>query len=263
VNEYVLRGGVAGAERLRLLARVMWPTTEVLLRRVGLAEGMTCLDVGCGIGEVTLELARWVGPHGKAVGIDLNEQFLQLSREEAKRRGLAAEFQVGNAADLHADKLFDLAYARFLLTHLPEPHKVLEGIGNKVRRGGLVVIEDIDFAEHFCRPDCPAFARYVELYQEVVRQNGGDACIGPRLTGLFADAGLREVQCEVVQPTFRSGEGKRVAQVTMEHIRQSVVAARLASHEEIDRIVASLDAFAAEPQTLVSLPRIFQVWGRR
>ena len=45
---YVLRGGRAGAERLRLLNRVKWPTTEPLLGAAGLRAGMSCLNVGCG-----------------------------------------------------------------------------------------------------------------------------------------------------------------------------------------------------------------------
>src|SRR5215510_3163017 len=71
-TDYVLRGGDAGAERLRLLAQVVWPTTERLLDRAGVAPGMRCLDVGCGIGAVTVELARRVGPSGHVLGIDFD-----------------------------------------------------------------------------------------------------------------------------------------------------------------------------------------------
>src|SRR5215468_7907830 len=92
-DTYVLRGGEKGAERLRLLARVKWPTTKTLLRRVGLRPGMRCLDVGCGIGAVTLRLAHRVGPTGQAVGIDLDERCLELARQEAARRGLPASFR--------------------------------------------------------------------------------------------------------------------------------------------------------------------------
>jgi len=60
-EEYVLRGGRAGAERLRVLNRVKWPTTEPLLKAAGLRAGMSCLDVGCGGGDVTLKMAALVG----------------------------------------------------------------------------------------------------------------------------------------------------------------------------------------------------------
>lgn len=64
-RDYVLRGGDQGAERLRLLAAVKWPTTKPLLERAGLGPGMRCLDVGCGIGAVTLRMAEAVLPTGQ------------------------------------------------------------------------------------------------------------------------------------------------------------------------------------------------------
>jgi 2-polyprenyl-3-methyl-5-hydroxy-6-metoxy-1,4-benzoquinol methylase len=64
---YIIRGGVEGRERLRVLARVMRPTTLNLFDRVGIRPGMACLDVGCGGGDVTFELADLVGPKGRVV----------------------------------------------------------------------------------------------------------------------------------------------------------------------------------------------------
>src|SRR5262249_44954371 len=119
--EYALRGGARGAERLRLLASVKWPTTKSLLERVGLRHGMNCLDVGCGIGAVTLKLAEMVGPSGQVVGLDLDEGCLALARQEAQRLGLSAEFRIGSATDLQETAVHDLVFGRFVLTHLREP----------------------------------------------------------------------------------------------------------------------------------------------
>jgi SAM-dependent methyltransferase len=262
-DTYVLRGGDEGAERLRLLARVKWPTTRALLRRVGLRPGMRCLDVGCGSGAVTLKLARWVGPDGRAVGVDLDERCLELARQEAAREGLPAVFRREGVHDLGEEGAYDLVYGRFLLTHVPEPGRAVERLARATRPGGLVVVEDIEFAAHFSYPACPAFDRYVSLYRQAVRRRGGDPDIGPRLVGLLLEAGLRQVGVAVVQPTYRRGPGKRIAQVTMEHIREAVVTAGLASEGEVDAVIADLDRFAHNPRTILSLPRIFQVWGRK
>lgn len=259
---YVLQTGDAGAERLRLLARVKGPTTLALLHRVGLADGMRCLDVGCGIGAVTLEMAQRVGPRGQAVGVDADADFIARARQEAARRGLPVEFEVAQAEALPSGP-FDLVFARFLLTHLPDPLAGLRHMVAAARPGGLVVAEDIDFTGHFSQPPCPALQRYVELYTSVVARRGGDANLGPRLPELFRAAGLQDVHLEVVQPTFLDGEGKRVAAVTMAQIADAVVAAGLATAAEIAEVANSLEAFAAAPDTLMSLPRIFQVWGTR
>jgi precorrin-6B methylase 2 len=70
-GKYVIRGGTAGRERLRLLAEVMGPTTRALLAEVGVPTGSICLDIGCGGGDVTVELARAAGSTGRALEIRL------------------------------------------------------------------------------------------------------------------------------------------------------------------------------------------------
>ena len=262
-NEYVLRGGLSGADRLRLLAAVKWPSTKALFERVGLCQGMSCLDIGCGSGAVTLAMAEFSGPTGRVAGLDLDETCLGLAHQEARQLGRNVEFRRGSAMDLDEERVYDLVFARFVLTHLREPGKALARMVGATRPGGLVVVEDIQFAGHFSFPASAAFDRYVNLYQEVVQRRGGDANIGPRLLGMFLDAGVLEIEFEVIQPTFAQGPGKKMAAVTMEHIRETVVEFGLANDEEINGIINELDLFAGDPRSMMSLPRIFQVWGRR
>src|SRR5438105_654507 len=89
---YVIRGGHAGKRRLELLGRVMWPTTCHLLKRTGIGQSMTCLDLGCGGGDVTVGIARMVGPGGRVIGVDLDPVKLQAAGEEARLHGLAIQF---------------------------------------------------------------------------------------------------------------------------------------------------------------------------
>lgn len=259
----VFRSTEAAARRLHLLARVKWPSTRALLCRAGIHRGMHCLDVGCASGEVTMQMARMVAPEGNAVGIDTDEGILARARAEAVRERLRVQFQPLNAAALEEDSAYDLVYARFLLAHLQEPEHVLVRMVRATRPGGVIVVEDVDLPGHLCHPPCAAFDRYVELYQELVQRQGGDAVIGPRLPDLLRNAGVEEIHLEVVQPTFCDGDGKLAPQVTMEHIRGEVVEAGLASHAEVDAIIAELDAFATDWHTVVSMARVFQVWGRR
>jgi SAM-dependent methyltransferase len=261
---YVLRGGRAGAERLRLLNRVKWPTTEPLLGESGLRAGMSCLDVGCGGGDVTLKMAALVGAEGNVVGVDRDEAILRLAEKEAERQGLSVAFRRLKAEDLTERLAYDLVFARYLLSHLPRPQRAVEAMVRALRPGGRLVLEDVFFPGHVCYPANAAFARYLELYQGVARtKEGGDAAIGPRLLGLALDAGLVEVQVGLVVPTFRDGEGKRVAQVTMEHIREAAVGTGLVTDQEVDDIVAQLGRFADDERTLMSIAPTFQVWGRK
>ena len=261
---YVLRGGRAGAERLRLLNRVKWPTTQPLLRAAGLRAGMSCLDVGCGSGDVTLKMAALVGTEGNVVGVDRDQSILQLASQEAERQGLSVTFRRLDTEELAQESAYDLVFARYLLSHLPRPQRAVELMVRAVRPGGRLVLEDVFFPGHICYPANAAFDRYLELYQAVASaKEGGDAAIGVRLLGMALEAGLVEVRVGLVVPTFRDGEGKRVARVTMEHLRVAVVGAGLASGREVDNLVVELGRLADDDRTLMSIAPTFQVWGRR
>jgi ubiquinone/menaquinone biosynthesis C-methylase UbiE len=261
---YVLRGGRAGAERLRLLNRVKWPTTEALLAEAGLRAGMRCLDVGCGSGDVTLKMAAVVGTEGNVVGVDRDQSILRFAGQEAEQRGLPVTYRCLAAEELAEETAYDLVFSRYLLSHLPRPQRAVEAMVRAVRAGGRLVLEDVFFPGHVCYPANAAFDRYLELYQAVaLAEEGGDAAIGPRLLGLALDAGLVEVRVGLVVPTFRDGDGKRVAQITMEHIQEAVVAAGLATGQQMDEVVAELCRFAEDDRTLMSIAPTFQVWGRK
>ncbi len=127
-----------------------------------------------------------------------------------------------------------------------------------------MVLEDVFFPGHICYPANAAFDHYLELYQAVaIAKEGGDAAIGVRLLGMVLEAGLVEVRVGLVVPTFRDGEGKRVARITMEHIREAVVGAGLVSDREVENVVAELGRLADDDQTLMSIAPTFQVWARR
>ena len=82
LERYVISGGREGYDRLQVLARSRWPDTEDLFERIGVAPGMRCIDLGCGGGEVTFELARLVGPTGHVTGADMDDV-----KDRARSRG--------------------------------------------------------------------------------------------------------------------------------------------------------------------------------
>ena len=154
-QRYAIRGGLEGKKRLDLLARVMLPTTVQLLDRVGLIRGMKCLDVGCGGGHVAMLIAGIVGPEGRVVGTDTDAEILAFSKEDAEAAKLTnVTFQQLDACACVGHEEFDLAYARFLLSHLNEPEKCLAAMVEACAPGGTIVIEDTDFAGSFCYPNC-------------------------------------------------------------------------------------------------------------
>lgn len=263
-RHYIIRGGVEGRKRLQKLSQVMWPTTLELLERARIAPGMHCLDFGCGSGDLTVEMARIVGPEGAVVGTDIDETKLELARDDARAQGLTnIRFRQADVVPDDEEASFDLVYGRFVLSHLPDPADALKRLGRALKPGGVIVVEDLDIHGHFSYPDCPALWRYVDLYSQAARRRGVDANIGPRLPGLLLDSDFAPVHMHVVQPAGLDSDIKLLIPLTVENIAASVMEDGLATSAEMDRIIAELYAFARDPHTVMSIPRVIQAWGRK
>src|SRR4051812_46934833 len=125
-RHYILRGGIEGRERLRILSRVMQPSALALLERVGVKPGMHCLDVGCGGGDLAFDLARMVGTSGRVVGADIDRKKLELARAEAKANQLEnVAFELADIAAGAPANTFDVVHARFVLTHMSDPQRAV------------------------------------------------------------------------------------------------------------------------------------------
>ncbi len=261
-HHYLIRGGIEGRERMRVVGRVMRPTTLALLERAGVTDGMRCLDVGCGAGEVTFDLASLVGIVGQVVGVDLDATKIDLARGDAEQAEVSnVEFRVANLTDGLGEADYDVVYARFLLTHLSDPGAGVALMKAALKPGGRIVVEDIDYAGSFCHPESPVFRRSNEIYARTAQLNGGDPFIGVTVPGLLLDAGFVRVQPSIAHPVALEGDTKLLAPLTVENIKAMAVKHGVATAEEVDAVVDGLYALARDPAVLVALPHIVQAWG--
>ena len=260
MNEYSIHGGKAGNERLAILSRTVGATTGGFLDRHQSAFFGSCLDLGCGGGTVTLDIAKRMQGRGEISGLDMDSVNIS-SAQEAARRQQAKNIQFGrfDAYDLADIDSYHAVYSRFLLSHLHDPAKVLDNIFRGLVPGGRVLLEDTDFSGHFCYPASDAFDAYVRLYQSLLQARGADANIGRKLHQLLQQAGFQEISVQVVQPVHTQEEGKLMAEITMEGIAGALLQEGLAGEAEIRETVRELKAFRADELTIMSLPRIFQV----
>jgi len=241
----------------------MAPSTRALLAEAGVPAGAACLDLGCGGGDVALELARAAGPAGRVLGVDLDPVKIDIARAESAEAGVSnVAFETCDLTAWEPEGTFDVVYARFLLTHLARPADLLRAMRRHVRPGGAMIVEDIDFRGHFAEPPCPALDRFVELYTKSVRGRGADPNIGPRLPGLLRDSGFESVQMRLVHPAALEGGVKLLTCVTLESISGAVLADGLATADELRETLRDLGEFARDPHTVLGGPRVFQAWGR-
>ena len=158
---------------------------------------------------------------------------------------------------------YDLVYSRFLLQHLSRPAELLGRMYAAVRAGGVIAVEDADFGGLFCYPENGGFDFYRRMIPRVYELNGGDSATGQKLYWYFLQAGLPRPEVRLAQGVGVTRDSKALTVLTLEASADAIVGAGLATAEEVAAAIADLEAFAADPATVVSEPRVFQLWARR
>jgi SAM-dependent methyltransferase len=158
-----------------------------------LRAGFDVLDVGCGPGTITADLARRVAP-GRVVGVDPSARVLAEARRAAADAGVEVRFEVGDVHALaHPDDSFDVVHAHQVLQHLADPVAALREMRRVARPGGVVAVRDADHAAMTWHPDSPGLRAWATLQDGVTRANGGEPDAGRRLRSWALEAGFDEV----------------------------------------------------------------------
>ena len=160
-----------------------------------LQPGMRLLDVGCGPGTLTVDLARHVGPAGQVVGVDLSETVVAEAAAHAAAEGVAnVSFRAGDfrGAAL-GPRSFDVVHAHQVLQHLSDPVGALAAMAGLARPGGLVAARDSDYLSFFWTPADARLDRWREVYLAVTGRNGAEADAGRWLLQWAHAAGLSSV----------------------------------------------------------------------
>jgi ubiquinone/menaquinone biosynthesis C-methylase UbiE len=263
-SNYIISGGQAGKSRLNVLSDILAPYTHSLLEKNGSLEDKSFLDMGCGGGNVAIMVAGMVGINGHVTGVDADGEIIALAEKEAAGLGVKnISFKRLAAEELDFHNEYAIAYARFLLSHVSAPAQVLQKIIESVKPGGKIIVEDVQFSGHFCYPSCDAFDTYIEYYTKAAGNNGQDPEIGPSLINLFQHAGLANIGFDVIQPAFHTGPGKMMAWLTLDRIKSTLLKQTIADEGTINELLGKLKEFTEDKHTIMSLPRIFRVWGTR
>ncbi len=217
-----------------------------------LTPGQSLLDVGCGPGTITVDLAARVAP-GRVTAVELTEDALRLARAEADVAGQTnIDFAV---ADVHAldwpDDTFDVVHAHQVLQHAADPVRALSEMGRVCRPGGTVAVRDGDYAAFTWYPLVPALDDWLTLYRRMARVNGGEPDAGRRLLSWARAAGFTDVTATAsvwcyATPADRQWWGGMWAdRIVQSDLARQVVAAGLATDADLRRLADGWREWAA------------------
>lgn len=181
--------------RLRKRAGMRMDQFIPLLKRHGLTNGMDVLEIGCGHGIRSYEMATHF-PQTKVSGLDVSSSLLN----EAKEMPLDnLQFVQGNAEALpFADGSQDFVYARLVFMHLKNPLKVMSEVKRILRPGGVFLIEDADRDFMHFYPTPEGWKDFWSSIQAGQRQHGGDPNVGRKLENFFRTLGFIDLQIELL-----------------------------------------------------------------
>ncbi|OIJ67868.1 class I SAM-dependent methyltransferase [Streptomyces mangrovisoli] len=168
---------------------------------------MKVLDIGCGPGTITADLAELV-PEGHVTGVDHAPGIVATARATAAERGLAnVDFAV---ADVHAldypDDTFCVVHAHQVLQHVGDPVQALREMRRVTAPGGLIAVRDSDYAAMTWYPQPPGLDDWLDLYRRVARANGGEPDAGRRLKSWARAVGLTDITATSATWTFSTPE---------------------------------------------------------
>ena len=225
------------------------------------------LDVGCGPGNITADLATHV-PDGSVVGIDLSEEVIARATSQYASQSNVA-FRVDDVYHLDApDGSFDVVYAHQVLQHLHDPVAALGEMRRVLAPEGRLAVREADFAAFFWFPAVAALEKWMALYHRVTARNGAQADGGRHLSSWVRGAGFDDLTVTTTTWTFQTPEdrswwgGRWADRVELSDFARQAVEYAVSTPEELHDIAVAFREWAASDDALFVVPSV-EVLARR
>ena len=226
-----------------------------------LDQGDSVLDIGCGPGSITLDLAEIVGPTGRVVGVDFAADAVTAARTAAAARGDArTRFVVGDVLDLdQPPESFDVVHAHQVLQHLTDPVAALEAMARYCRPGGIIAVRDADYGAMSWFPEAAGLDDWRATYTAAARATGAEPDAGRRLRSWARAAGLDLLVVGSSTWTYATPETARWwGGGQADRVRHSNFATQAAARgrtpQEIEDIARGWEEWGRSPDAWFSIP---------
>ncbi len=225
-----------------------------------LTSGKRILDIGCGPGTISLDMARRVNP-GEVVGIDMSAEVIDKATASIPTDATNVSFTQGSVYSLDfADDSFDIVHAHQVLQHLSDPVAALLEMRRVCRPEGVVAVRDADYRAMAWAPADDRLDRWMNMYQAVARGNDAEPDAGRYLKGWAEEAGFSSITCSASIWCFADDEDQEwwgqlwAGRVLDSSLAEQAIAAGIATQAELAEISTAFTEWISEPGAWFSVP---------
>jgi ubiquinone/menaquinone biosynthesis C-methylase UbiE len=236
--------------------------------RAGVGPGMRVLDVGCGVGDVSLLAGRLVGPTGSVLGVDRSSEAIETAARRTAQAGQGGSVRY-IAADLDTyqpEGRFDAVIGRLILMYLPDPATALRRFAACLAPGGVVAFQEMAIAQARGLPEGPLFRQSLRWITETFARTGFEIDMGGKLYQTFVAAGLPAPQM-IAGSRVEGGPDTFAYDYVAQTVRSLLpVAERVGSatraEVQIDTLADRLRAEALGSSACIMLPTLIGAWAK-
>ena len=266
-SAYALGSTDAEHERLLRQAALFDPFTERLFRDAGVGAGQRCLDIGSGLGDVSMLVASLVGPSGVVVGVDRDPSIVAKAQARVARAGLGnVTFTISDIGQVASSVPFDAIVGRLILEFVPDPSAVVCSLAKLLRPGGILAIQDacwgpfLQLSSHL-----PLRARCASLIYQAFERSGTNMDMESVLYRTFQEAGMPPPNMRIEVPV---GGGPEFIRWVYDlfcslHPRMQQHSLPWAPVGNLDTLLERLENEAAANRTFVSCVGLVGAWSRK
>ncbi len=264
-DDYVLGHSERELARLEAQAAFYADATRDGLLKAGIAPGMKLLDLGCGVGDVSLIAARIAGAAGSVTGIDISDAAVAVAARRAAAESLRTDFIKCAVADFGRYADFDAVVGRFILVHFPDPVAALRDIAGRMRRGATLVSMEMDMGTASATAPFPLLDYHLGNIRRMYASIGLSPDMGARLHAAYRAAGLEPTLTAFTRVgNAREAAGFGFLAESVRSLMPMLEKLGIATPDEIGigTLAQRLAAEAAATDPAIFYPRFVVAWAK-
>lgn len=262
-NAYILGTEQAELHRLGLQHQVWSSEARRGWELGGFGPGQTILDLGCGPGFCTTELAYMVGHTGKVIGVDISPTYVNALKKQAELHALPIELRTCSFDEMVlAPNSLDGMFCRWALAWVPNPAEVLAKVQAALKPGGRMVIQEyFDWTTFQTEPPLPHLKKAIgAAYHSMKLGQPGDIDVGRKIPGIATSLGLRVLHTRSISKLARPSELTWEWPYSFFRIYLPKLVERgLLTYEDVATALTEFDVLKAMPDAMVLCPTVVEV----